>query len=112
MNSAQVGGTLEDELELKSIGDDLTILNFKLKTDESYYDRSGSLIEKTAWVPIVAWNATARDIVNRGYGPGDYLEVEGRLSSVKEGTSSGAKGYSTQVVVTRIRRVSGGETPF
>jgi single-strand DNA-binding protein len=105
MIHAAISGTVEENFELRttSFGD---VLSFRLKCDDSYTTRTGEVVLKNVWVPCVAWKQKAHEIMAMGIAPGDYLEIEGKLTSMKADAEKGTQKYTTQVSIRDIKIIT------
>lgn len=77
-NKVQLIGNLGESLELKEVGEN-KVVNFSLATDESYKDKDGKKVEKTAWHRVVAWGKVA-EILAEHTQKGSKIAVSGKLT--------------------------------
>ena len=96
-------------------GNGTKVATFTLATSERYRDRSGELRENTEWHNIVAWRNSA-DIAEKYIHRGTQIYVEGRLRTRSWTDQTGAKKYTTEVVVDSLqllgRRPDGEGAPY
>ena len=78
------------------------VASFTLATTERYRDRAGELRENTEWHNIVAWRNSA-DIAEKFIKKGTQIYVEGRLRTRSWTDQSGAKRYTTEIVVDNLQ---------
>ena len=78
------------------------VATFPLATSERYRDRSGDVRENTEWHNIVAWRNNA-DVAEKYIRKGTQVYIEGRLRTRQWTDQTGAKRYTTEVVVDTLQ---------
>ena len=78
------------------------VASFPLATTERYRDRNQELRENTEWHNIVAWRNSA-DLAEKYIHKGSKIYVEGRLRTRSWTDQTGAKRYTTEVVVDNMQ---------
>ena len=78
------------------------VASFRLATSERYRDRSGELRENTEWHNIVAWRNSA-DTAEKFVKKGMQLYIEGKLRTRSYTDQTGAKKYTTEIVVDNLQ---------
>lgn len=78
------------------------VATFPLATSERYRDRSGDVRENTEWHNIVAWRSSA-DVAEKYIRKGTQVYIEGRLRTRQWTDQTGAKRYTTEVVVDTLQ---------
>ena len=78
------------------------VATFTLATTERYRDRGGELRENTEWHNIVAWRNSA-DVAEKFIRKGTQLYIEGKLRTRQWTDQTGAKRYTTEVVVDNMQ---------
>ena len=78
------------------------VASFPLATSERFRDRNGEVRENTEWHNIVAWRNSA-DVAERFVKKGTQLYIEGRLRTRSWTDQTGAKHYTTEVVVDTMQ---------
>ena len=78
------------------------VASFRLATTERYRDRNGELRENTEWHNVVAWRNSA-DLAEKFIHKGSQIYVEGKLRTRSWSDQSGAKRFTTEVVVDTIQ---------
>ena len=78
------------------------VATFPLATSERYRDRSGDVRENTEWHNIVAWRNSA-DVAEKYIRKGTQVYIEGRLRTRQWTDQTGAKRYTTEVVVDTLQ---------
>ena len=81
------------------------VATFTLATTERYRDRSGELRENTEWHNIVAWRNSA-DTAEKFVKKGMQLYIEGKLRTRSYTDQTGAKKYTTEIVVDTLQLLS------
>ena len=95
LNSVQLLGNLGRDPEVKQVGDN-KVASFSVAINENYKDKSGTLIERTEWLNVVAWGKLA-DIAEKYLKKGSKVLVEGKIQT-RSWDKDGEKRYSTEVV--------------
>ena len=72
------------------------------KTTERFRDRSNELRENTEWHNIVAWRNSA-EVAEKFIRKGTQLYIEGKLRTRQWTDQTGAKRYTTEVVVDNMQ---------
>jgi single-strand DNA-binding protein len=78
MNRVQLIGRLGQEPELRYLQTGAAVLNLSVATNDGYYDRNNTWIEKTTWHKVVCWGKLAErqnDRIHKGM----EVLVEGSL---------------------------------
>ena len=83
-------------------GANTKVATFTLATTERYRDRSGELRENTEWHNIVAWRNSA-DTAEKFVKKGMQLYIEGKLRTRSYTDQTGAKKYTTEIVVDNLQ---------
>lgn len=83
-------------------GSQTKVATFTLATSERYRDRNGEQRENTEWHNIVAWRQSA-DVCEKFVKKGTQLYIEGKLRTRSFNDASGAKRYTTEVVVDTLQ---------
>ena len=78
------------------------VASFRLATTERYRDRNGEPRENTEWHNIVVWRGNA-DVVEKFVRKGSQIYVEGKLRTRQWTDQTGAKRYTTEVVVDTLQ---------
>ena len=86
----------------QSGGANAKVATFPLATSDRYRDRSGEVYENTEWHNIVAWRGNA-DVIERFVKKGTQLYIEGRLRTRSWTDQTGAKHYTTEVIVENFQ---------
>ena len=78
------------------------VASFRLATTERYRDRNGEPRENTEWHNIVVWRGNA-DVVEKFVRKGSQIYVEDKLRTRQWTDQTGAKRYTTEVVVDTLQ---------
>ena len=78
------------------------VATFPLATSERYRDRAGDVRENTEWHNIVAWRNNA-DVAEKYIRKGTQVYIEGRLRTRQWTDQTGAKRYTTEIVVDTLQ---------
>ena len=100
LNKVMLIGRLGAEPETRN-GNNGAIARLRIATDESYTDRTGQRIERTAWHTVIAFQRTA-EICQQYVHKGSLLYVEGKLQTRKWQDQQGQDRYSTEITASRI----------
>jgi single-strand DNA-binding protein len=99
LNNTIISGRLTKDPELKHTMENQTpVLNFTLAVDRDPFD--GNSAKKTDFIPVVAWNGTAR-FISEHFGKGGALTVLGRLQSRSWDDPEGKKHFSLELVADK-----------
>lgn len=83
---------------------------FTLATTERYRDRNGELRENTEWHNIVAFRQSA-DVAERFVKKGTQVFIEGKLRTRSFMDQTGAKRYTTEIVVDNLQLLGRRDSP-
>lgn len=78
------------------------VATFTLATTERFRDRNNELRENTEWHNIVAWRNSA-EVAEKFIRKGTQLYIEGKLRTRQWTDQTGAKRYTTEVVVDNMQ---------
>ena len=92
MNSINIMGRITKDLELKKVGDDLSLLEFSIALDDGFGDN-----KKTYFFDINAWRGKA-DVISQYFKKGDRILVNGRLTQKTWKSQDG--GNRSKVVIS------------
>ena len=76
LNKHSIIGNIGQEPEMRYLDSGASVVSFSVATDESYKDRDGNLVERTAWHRVTAWNKLA-EIIDTYATRGMKVYVEG-----------------------------------
>ena len=105
INKAILIGNVGQDPEIRYTGDvnnGTKVATFRLATTERYRDRNDNLQEHTEWHNIVVWRNTA-DVVEKYVKKGTQVYVEGRIRTRSWDDQTGAKRYTTEIVVDTLQ---------
>lgn len=110
LNRVTLIGNLCADPELRSSHAGQAILNMRLATSESWFDKaSDERKERTEFHTIVMWGKRG-DALSKFLSKGSKLCAEGRLQTRSWEDKQGAKRYTTEVVASNIILLGGGKT--
>lgn len=78
MNRAIIKGRLGNDPKLKTVGNDLQIVNFSVATNDGAKDKP-----KTNWHNCTAFKNTA-EVINKYFKKGDEILIEGKIDYSKD----------------------------
>ncbi len=78
------------------------VANISLATSEKYRDKNNELVEKTEWIPIVAFGGNAA-LAQKYIKKGTQLYVEGKFRTRTWTDQQGVKRYTTEIVADDIK---------
>ena len=96
-----VGDTPKVSL-LPNAGNNNKVANISLATSEKYRDKNNELVEKTEWIPVVAFGANAT-LAEKYIKKGTQLYVEGKFRTRTWTDQQGVKRYTTEIVADDIK---------
>jgi len=94
VNKVILVGNLGADPETREAGNS-TVCNFRVATNESYKDSTGTLVEKTEWHSVVAWGKLA-EICGTYLKKGSRVYVEGSLQT-RSYEKDGVTKYTTEI---------------
>ena len=85
---------------------DNAVCNFSLATNESYKDKSGTMIERTEWHKCVAFRKSA-EVISAYATKGTKMYVSGKLKTEKWTDTEGVERYTTKIIVDEFLFLGG-----
>ncbi len=104
VNKVILIGNLGADPELRYTPSGRAVVNFNLATSRTWNNRDGEKQEETEWHRIVAWDKLA-EICGEYLKKGAQTYVEGRLQTRSWEDKNGVKRYTTEAVVSEMRRL-------
>jgi single-strand DNA-binding protein len=106
-------GNLGGDPELKRLDNGKVVCNFSVACNEKWKDANGQMQERTEWVRVTTWGATAENC-GKYLKKGQQAYVEGRLQT-RSWEKDGQKHFATDVVADRVvflgSKPAGGAAP-
>lgn len=107
MNRVTLIGRLGSDPELRYTQSNQGVLNFRMATSESYFDKnSKERKEKVEWHSVVIWGARG-EALNKILTKGSRICVEGKLQTRSWETKDNEKRYSTEIVGLNVILLGG-----
>jgi single-strand DNA-binding protein len=107
LNHVALIGNLGADPEVRTTPNGATCATFRVACSESWKDQSGQKQERTEWITVVAWRATA-EVVQRYLRKGARVYVDGKLQTRSwDDKQTGAKRYATEVLCDRLLMLDG-----
>ncbi len=97
-NRVQISGNLGRDPEIRIFDGNRKMARFSIATPEYTSNPLGGKIQQLQWHNAIAWGKTA-DLVEQQLFKGQYVAIEGKLSSKSYLAKDGTKKYSTDIVV-------------
>lgn len=107
VNKAIIVGNLGADPESREAGNS-TVCNFRVATNESYKDSTGTLVDKTEWHSVVAWGKLA-EICGTYLKKGSQVYVEGSLQT-RSYEKDGVTKYTTEIKAREMTILSGSDS--
>jgi len=98
LNKATIIGNIGSDVEVKQTNNNISVVSFRVATNESYKNDDGGYTEKTEWHNVVAWRKVA-DILGEKASKGMKIYIEGKLQT-RSYDKDGTKHYMTEIVVS------------
>ena len=109
LNMWQGIGRLGRDPELKTLNSGQTVCNFSVACNDDYKDKnSGETVKKTEWVNVVVWGKLA-EICAQWLEKGSQVYLSGKLTTRKWTDKDGNDRYSTEVNVSDMQMLGGGQ---
>lgn len=106
LNQASLIGNVGKDPELRYTGGGTAVCNVSLATNESYKDKDGELVEKTAWHRVTAWGRLA-EIIGEHVEKGSRLFIQGRLTYGQYEDEDGKTIYTFEVTAREMIMLDG-----
>jgi len=100
-NKIQLIGFLGNTPEVKNTENGKKLANFRMATNEVYYNGQGEKVTETTWHNAVAWGKLA-DIAEKYLTKGSEVIVEGKLVNRSYTNKDDAKKYFSEVHVNEL----------
>lgn len=107
VNKAIIVGNLGADPETREAGGS-TVCNFRVATNESYKDSTGTYVDKTEWHSVVAWGKLA-EICGTYLKKGSQVCIEGSLQT-RSYEKDGVTKYTTEIKAREMTMLSGSDS--
>ena len=107
INKVTLLGRVGKDPEVRHFENDGAVCNFSLATNRSYKNKNGEKVEETEWHNLVIWNRGLVTVAEKYIKKGTLLYVEGRLATRSWDDQSGAKKYTTEIMVESFKMLDG-----
>lgn len=108
INKVTLVGRLGADPEVRRLESGAAVARIRLATSESYKDNMGNWQDRTEWHTVIAWRFLAEKVEN-SLKKGSLVYIEGKLTTRKWQDQNGADRYSTEVVASYLRNLTGKE---
>ena len=105
-NKVIFAGHLGHDPSLRNSQAGKAVCSFSLASSEKWTDQAGQRQERTEWANIVAWGQLAETCAKYLI-KGSSALVEGRMQTRKWQDKSGADRYTTEIIASNVRFLSG-----
>ncbi|MFA5658225.1 MAG: single-stranded DNA-binding protein [Oscillospiraceae bacterium] len=99
LNRVILMGRITQELELKSTPSNVSVLTFNIAVDRSFVKQGEE--RQADFITCVAWRQQA-EFINKYFGKGRMIALEGNLRSRTYEDKNGSKHYVTEVYVDSV----------
>jgi single-strand DNA-binding protein len=103
-NKVTLVGNAGQQPEVKTVGNNKTVVNFSMATRESRKNPDGQWVDETQWHNLTAWGTTA-EFIARNIQKGQMFMVEGKLLYNNYNAQDGTKRYTTEILVEQVELV-------
>ena len=104
VNKVILVGNLGKDPEVRRLNSGDAVVSFPIATSESWRDKqSGERKERTEWHNVVIFNENLGKVAEQYLKKGAKVYIEGQLQTRQWEDQSGAKRYTTEVVLQRFR---------
>jgi len=107
INKVTLLGRVGKDPEVRHFENDGAVCNFSLATNRSYKNKNGEKVEETEWHNLVIWSRGLVTVAEKYIKKGTLLYVEGRLATRSWDDQSGAKKYTTEIMVESFKMLDG-----
>jgi single-strand DNA-binding protein len=101
LNRVQLMGNLGQDPELRHTQGGEAVLNMRLATSETYFDRDRNKKERTEWHTVVVWGKRA-EALSKFLKRGSSMFVEGSIRNSSFEGKDGQKRYKTEISARNI----------
>ncbi|PID83128.1 single-stranded DNA-binding protein [Candidatus Campbellbacteria bacterium] len=102
LNKVQIIGRITQPLELKTLPNGTSVLNFSVATNYVYKDQAGNKVENTEFHNVVSFGKQAQTVAQY-FVKGQEIYVEGRLQTRSwDDKDSGKKMYRTEILLNNF----------
>ena len=109
LNKAILIGNLGQDPELRYTQGGQAVLNLRLATTETFFNRDKERQQRTEWHTVVVWGKRG-EALNKILSKGRSICVEGRIQTRRWEDREGNKRYGTEIVATNVILI-GGRSP-
>ena len=102
MNNVVLVGRLTKDIELRTIGQGVSVANFTLAVDRRFKNKQGE--RETDFIACIAWKMTA-EFIAKYFKKGDKIGIVGEIQTRSYEGNSGNKVYVTEVKVEQAHFV-------
>lgn len=103
LNRVMLIGRLGIDPELRYTQGGQAVANFRMATDESYFDKNtNQKVEKCEWHSVVVWGKQAEPVANYLH-KGSQAYVEGSLQTRQWEDQNGQTRYTTEIKAQRVQ---------
>ena len=106
LNKAILIGNLGQDPELRYTQGGQAVLNLRLATTETFFNRDKERQQRTEWHTVVVWGKRG-EALNKILSKGRSICVEGRIQTRRWEDRDGNKRYGTEIVATNVILVGG-----
>lgn len=105
VNKVTIIGNLSDDPVLNQTGGGTPVCNFKVVTNETWFDKSsGEKKESKEWHRVVAWRELAK-VADTILSKGTLVYIEGKLKTKSWVDKEGKTSFSTEIVAQVINKL-------
>lgn len=98
MNNVTLIGRITQDLELKKIGEDISVCEFAIAVQRSHRKDKD---QEADFIPCIAWRKSA-DFLTKYFGKGRMVAIRGRIRNDSYTDKEGKKRYKFTVVAEEI----------
>lgn len=102
LNLCQFIGNMGKDPEVKYLPDGKAVSNFSIACADDYKDAQGKKVEKTNWIPCVAFGRVG-EIVGEYCRKGSKVYVSGKQVTRSWQDQAGQTRYATEIVVSELQ---------
>ena len=102
INRVVLVGRLAQDPELRYTQGGQAVLNLRLATTETFFNRDKERQQRTEWHTVVVWGRRG-EALNKILSKGRSICVEGRIQTRRWEDRDGNKRYTTEIVATDVQ---------
>ncbi len=102
LNQCNFIGRIGQNLDIKTMPNGNSVVNFSIACSDDYKDKSGTKVEQTNWINVVMFGKAA-DILGQYCSKGSRIRIAGKQVTRKWQDNDGNDRYTTEIVANDMQ---------